>query len=91
MSPCDFRQAEIPIFQPYSLLIFGWHDILRFTPYRLFRFRVRIHHYFRAPVGRHATGKSDRQQTDHCDFKPSIHLEITILFANRRIFQSGKA
>jgi hypothetical protein len=62
-------------------------DILRFTRQRLFPFRVRIHHYFRTGVGGNAAGKSDRQQTDHCDFKLSIHRE-TIPYLRTEEFSS---
>jgi len=65
----------MPVFQSYSSLTVGWHNILRFTPHLLFPFRVRIHHYFRTRVRGNAAGKSDRQQTNHCDYKPSIHLK----------------
>ena len=62
-------------------------DILRFTRQGSFRFRVRIHHYFRTRVGGNAAGKSDRQQTDHCDFKPSIHRE-TVPYLQTEEFSS---
>ena len=62
-------------------------DILRFTRQCLFRFRVCIHHYFRTRVGGNAAGKSDRQQTDHCYFKPSIHRE-TVPYLRTEEFSS---
>src|SRR5207249_2295592 len=64
-------------------------DILRFTRQCLFRFRVCIHHYFRTRVGGNAAGKSDRQQTDHCDFKPSIHRE-TVPYLRTEEFSSPR-
>ena len=65
-------------------------DILRFTRQCLFRFRVCIHHYFRTRVVGNAAGKSDRQQTDHCDFKPSIHRETAPYLRTEEFSSPGR-